>query len=120
MNKRKVTVSFHVPRGMYCNFSMSQSKRKNKCRMCVESSKNTYTCVIDNTLLATHGHLVQKSEACQFNVNDIEADIYIDPADIVSSTADMYHKTFKELNKKLPAAIANDVARKEIKSLGKN
>lgn len=116
MKKLTTTVTYKVPKGMYCNHEMKKSTSFTRCRFATDLGKHGFTCVLHNEPLAVYcGNLLSKCDAC-FSQHGIVSDTpTVEPKEIIKFAISEYNRIYKDLIKQgVPAGLAEKLAQKEV------
>lgn len=123
----KQTITYNVPNWDYCNLMnpVTGGVQATKCRFCVNSKKQGYTCVLYNTPLGTEDvNAVRKAPQCRQATNGSLVSITattsaptgnahsVEPKKLIKLTIDTYNKEKQRLiSQGYPAVIAESLAK---------
>lgn len=110
------TVTYKVPRGLYCNHKMKKSTPLTRCRFCTEIYKGNFVCVLHNEPLnVLNGILIQKTPACLSKCKVVDDVPEVPMEDLVKYVLSEYRKIYNGLRSNgIPEKLADEVAQKEV------
>lgn len=116
MKKQTTTVTYKVPKGMYCNHKLQKSTPSTRCRFCTDLGKGAFTCVLYNLPLdVMEGKLIYKATPCMKQEGTVEDTPMVNPKDVVKYTIKEYRKIYLSLIKQgYPEELAHKAAQEEV------
>lgn len=116
MKKLTTTVTYKVPKGLYCNHSMQKSTHSTRCRFCTDLGKGRFTCVLHNMPLdLMEGILIYKTDACLAQQGTVEDTPTLPPKEVAKYALKEYRKLYLSLIKQgYPEEMAHKAAQEGV------